>query len=113
MELGFDALRNCLAHVRIAHHIRGRIRLRLVRLPDLLQTQELRPGVCPPSVADIPGVHAVRVNPLALSCCVEYDPQVIPVEAWSDFLAGVDSPAAAILERILQGVYREVFHDEL
>ncbi len=104
----FEELRALLAGVRIAHHIRGRIRLRLeAALPQTGlssgQAKHLN------TLLDrIPGVHSVRANLFARSCTVEYDPGMIPEEAWRDFLTGAGSDAAAILERILRDTYREV-----
>lgn len=105
---GFARLRaRVAAAVGIAHHVRGRIRLKLQaeigELPaaaaDLKQFQSLFAGS--------PGVRSLRVNPLARSCTVEYDPALIPSAAWGDFLAGVPSVAATALETILRHKYRE------
>lgn len=60
-----------------------------------------------------PGFRSVRVNIVARSCAVEYDPTVIPEQGWRDFLAGADSPAAARLERILRETYQEMIHAKL
>lgn len=111
MMPAFEELRACREAICIAHHIRGRIRLKAGALPARLhgpwwrQTDHYRAVL-----ARTPGLHGVRLNPMARSCSVEYDPGVIPVEAWGDFLAGVESPAAAVLEGILRGLYREVCH---
>lgn len=106
---GFARLRAAIAGcIGIAHHLRGRIRLRLERGAD---------GLAAPAAADIKrfqallegmaGVHSLRVNLLARSCTVEYDPAVIPFEAWADFLAGRSSAAAAALEAPLRQTYQE------
>ncbi len=106
---GFAQLRARVATaIGIAHHVRGRIRLRLEaeveELPraaaDLKHFQAL--------FEDSPGVRSIRVNPLARSCTVEYDPAVIPCAAWNDFLAGIPSTAAVALENLLRHKYREV-----
>ncbi len=106
---GFAQLRaRVAAAIGIAHHVRGRIRLRLEteieELPkaaaDLKHFQALFEGS--------PGVRSIRVNPLARSCTVEYDPAVIPGAAWNDFLAGTQSTAAVALETLLRQKYREL-----
>lgn len=103
---GFDRLRRHLAAVRIVHHVRGRIRLRLDASPDLPASPDLsRFRVM---LGRIEGVRALRLNLLARSCIVEYDPGVIPEAAWDDFLAGAESEAAAALEAILRRKYREL-----
>lgn len=108
MMYTFEALRGSLACVRIAHHIRGRIRLKLETvLPDK-QTRQFQ------AILDrIPGVHSVRVNLPARSCVVEYDPTVIADHAWSDFLAGTDSAEATLLEQSLRETYQELSHAKL
>lgn len=114
----FDDLRDCLAIVRIVHHIGGRIRLTLQGDPAAhsisrrpltkVQVSQLRARI-----DRMPGFRSVRVNVLARSCTVEYDPTVIPDRAWSDLLAGTDSADAEVLERMLRGTYQEITHAEL
>jgi hypothetical protein len=118
MTPAFDELRDCLTIVRIAHHIGGRIRLSLQGDPRALSIADrpltqLQVSQLRASVDRIPGFRSVRVNVLARSCTVEYDPTVIPDRAWSDFLAGMESPDAAVLERILRDTYQEITHAEL
>lgn len=105
---GYEKLRASVAGVRIVHHLKGRIRLKLGALPagfpapdaaDLERFQAL--------LGDIEGVRSLRVNLLARSCTVEYDPLLIPDEAWRDFLGGTRSGAAGVLENILRRKYRE------
>lgn len=105
----FERLHKSVHAVCIVHHLPGRIRLKLdgnaVALPataDLKRFQEL--------LGEIEGVRSLRVNLLARSCTVEYDPRIIPFAAWGDFLAGTPSPAAHVLQGILQRKYREVVH---
>ncbi|MFC0712000.1 HMA2 domain-containing protein [Azorhizophilus paspali] len=109
----FDELRDYLAHIRIVHHIHGRIRLKLVSGYESLAGRSRQARRFQSILDRTPGIHSVRVNPLARSCSVEYDPQVIPAEAWGDFLAGVDSPAAVALEQLLREIHGEIRHEEL
>lgn len=111
--LSFDELRGYLVYIRIAHHIRGRIRLKLVADYESVVRQGRQARQFKSILDRTPGVHSIRVNLLARSCSVEYDPQVIPAEAWSDFLAGVESPAAATLEQVLREIYGEIMHEKL
>jgi hypothetical protein len=106
---GFDRLRQTLHAVRVAHHLPGRIRLKLeadpVGLPvpaaaDLNRFQDL--------LGKVEGVRDLRINLMARSCTVEYDPKIIPFDAWGDFLAGKPSAAAQVLEGILRRKYQEV-----
>ena len=109
---GFDALCAIVVEgIEIAHHIRGRIRLRLVegagtgKLPEastnLAQTVQ--------SVLErAPGVRSIRVNRLARCCAVEYDAGILPPAAWGDFLAGSDSADARALRDVLHAAYVEI-----
>lgn len=86
-----DSILSSLAgRVEIAHHIPGRVRLRL------------RAGGSAPAAAvaasegralldrlrALEGVRAVSVNPAARSCTVEYDAAAIPPRVWDDLAAG-------------------------
>lgn len=105
----FEQLQAFTAHLRIAHHIPGRIRLKLVSEPneELLKLVEeaRRFGR---ALGDIPGVRSVSLNVLARSCTVEYDAKAIPAQAWPDLLSGVRSPAAEILMGVIVAKYREL-----
>lgn len=110
----FEQLRGYLNCVNIAHHIRGRIRFRLTSYPKELpapdsQTTEQFQTL----VERAPGILSVRVNLLARSCLIEYDPQVIPNQAWKDFIGGEASADAATLELILHKTYQEIIHAQL
>lgn len=96
------AIRHVAALLRIAHHIPGRVRLKLAgdSQSGLAQAiDEARRFV--KSVATTAGIRSVDLNPLARSCVVEYDPEVIPPAAWQDMVDGVRSPAAETLLRTL------------
>ena len=104
-----DDVRAVLDDVRIAHHVRGRVRLKLVRDPQLQRSPS---GALIETLqvllASLPGVRDVRINLLARSCVVDYDPETIPPEAWADFLAGERTPSADRLEKVLEQACREV-----
>jgi hypothetical protein len=107
----FQQLSSC---IEIAHHVPGRIRLRLLKdRPSLdaraeslmAQVQAFRDAL-----DDVSGIRSVRVNALARSCAIEYDPRDIPFQAWPDFLGSVQSEAAAVLRRIVSAKYAEAAH---
>ena len=83
-------------YVAIAHHVPGRIRLKL----DLRALAEL-PTVDPAPFAALldrmQGVNSIRVNAAALSVVVDYDPAVVRAQDWERLLS--EPPADA--ERIL------------
>lgn len=101
-------------HLQIVHHIPGRIRFKMNVLQlergqiDLLrQAASLRD-----SLGNIPGIKDVRINPLAFTCIVEYDPARIPAQAWSDVLSGAPTAEASVLLDIMARKYQEVVRAE-
>lgn len=104
----FGKLRSFLGEVRIAHHIRGRIRLKLEsrRASTALPQAQVRDFQA--RLDRIPGIDSVQFNLLARSCTVHYNCGLIPERAWGDLLNGVDSVAAATLERILLDGHAQV-----
>lgn len=103
----FEELRALLRDVRIAHHVRGRIRLRLEPGAVAIGFPRERARSFQALLDRIPGVRSVELNLLARSCTVHYDPAHIPERAWGDLLDGTLSDAAAMLERILYDRYLE------
>jgi hypothetical protein len=96
--------------IGIAHHIPGRIRFKLnlrqmgqPEMPSLKRAQDFLK-----TLGDIRGVHAIRVNPVALSCVIEYDPSTIPPQAWPDFMQGTPSNEAGVLMQIVEQKYAEL-----
>ena len=77
-------------HAEIAHHIPGRIRLK-VRLSGVELVQQTDAQSL---LGCIPGVLGVKINPLARSAVIEYDPKVIPSALWEDFGRVRDDPLA-------------------
>lgn len=88
--------------LRIAHHLPGRVRLKLD--VELSATQERAIGDARQllgALGDIPGIRAVNLNLLARSCTVEYDPARIPPAAWEQLVAGTTGDAGATLRTAL------------
>lgn len=86
-------------HVRVAHHIPGRIRLKL----DGLSLVDLAGFDAKPFAGFLSGIEAVtsvRVNQAALSAVVEYDPDHMNVEDWIRLLQGSTEEVEALLTRI-------------
>ncbi len=94
-------------YLRIAHQVRGRVRLKLA--DEALRAPALRNGAgerLRQLLGELPGVRGISLNALARSCVVEYDHAVIPDAAWSDLLGGRSTAAAATLLNLLAGVAR-------
>jgi hypothetical protein len=86
--------------VTIAHHIPGRIRLRLSSEVlekagnlDLSGVQKLN-GI------KGNGIKGVEINPMALSAVITYDPKKLPPRWWEEFMKSEGS-AAQVINQIL------------
>ncbi|MDO8607414.1 MAG: cation transporter [Phaeospirillum sp.] len=83
---------------RIAHHIPGRVRLKLEGKADGAAA-DVRHFV--DAASRTSGIRSVNVNLLARSCVVEYDTALISPSAWQDIVDGTRSPHAEQLLRSL------------
>lgn len=105
--LDHDTLRTIASRLRIVHHIPGRIRLRLEAAPAPADVTA-RAKQWRARIGAVRGVRSLRVNVLARSCTIEYDPREIPEAAWPDLLADVPSTAAQRLFDILAAKWSEI-----
>ncbi len=81
-------LLDIIPHLEVAHHIPGRIRLRI----SSSGIESLRSVDLASHVDQVPGILSVRVNPLALSAIVEYDPERLDPGLWEDLAGLRDRP---------------------
>jgi hypothetical protein len=79
-------------HAEIAHHIPGRIRLK-IRLSGVELVQKIDGESL---LRSIPGVLNVKINSLARSAVIEYDPKLIPSNLWEDFGKVRNEPNAQV-----------------
>ena len=94
----FLALRR---HLRIAHHIPGRIRLRAG--PSIVKDLGSIDGKSVERVlAALEGIRDFRANPQAGSVIVEYAPGTIRPEWWETLIHGDEVAAVALLQRLLE-----------
>ncbi|SCM76194.1 conserved hypothetical protein [uncultured Pleomorphomonas sp.] len=97
-----EGWRAMAAALSIAHHIPGRIRLRLsgdvASAPSGAAERVLRFARI---AQDVPGIRSAKLNPLARSCVVEYDPAAIPPAAWENLAQGERTEPAERLLRLL------------
>lgn len=95
-------IRRVATMLSIAHHIPGRVRLKLDGGPELPSSSVLADAQqFLKSAAATVGIRSVNLNPIARSCVVEYDPKVIPPSAWQDLVGGRRSDPAELLVRTL------------
>lgn len=102
-------LQELLAQLRIAHHIPGRIRLKLEA--TLSEAQQNAIGEAQrllKSLDQTPGIRSASLNLLARSCTVEYDAKAIPPTAWRDLIESAASPEATALLDLLLGKTRRL-----
>jgi hypothetical protein len=86
------------------HQVPGRIRLRLG--PAILEraaASGLDPGQAGAWLDAVPGIRGVRVNPLAASLVIEYDPGKIDPRWWERLILGEDDEALGLVMRLLSG----------
>lgn len=98
-------LRDVAARLRIAHHLPGRVRLKLEA--ELSAAQQRAIGEARQlleALGGVPGIRTVKLNLLARSCTVEYDPTRIPPAAWEQLVAGTAGDAGAALRAKLATV---------
>lgn len=87
--------------VAVAHHVPGRLRLRLD--PQLREHPAAREfGQWS---ANGSGILATRLNPMARSLVVEYDPKRIDPDNLEKFLVGADDEQAMALAETLAKVF--------
>ena len=104
-----EPLRNLSAMISIAHHIPGRIRLKLnAGLAQLRQMEAfgIESAALGGAIDALPGIRGVHLNKLARSITIEYDNESIPDHVWPDLLATQPSPEATALLNRLQNEYR-------
>jgi hypothetical protein len=108
-----QAVASISRYLQLAHQIRGRVRFKVqASIIDHPAASRFVGEQLSAALGAVRGVHAIRVNKLARSCTVEYDPTVIPDAAWADFLGGRQSLAAKILFSILEEKIAEVRHGQ-
>ncbi len=79
-----DAIVELAPHVRVAHHVAGRIRLKILPLGvEMLTRRQHESGSADSPVERLPGVRKLRTNPIARSVVVEYDEEVLTNDLWT------------------------------
>jgi hypothetical protein len=88
-------------HLRIAHHIPGRIRLRFD--PGILEAvPEIKDGERGDLLSGLPGIKDVRLNAAAFSLVVTYDRDKIEPGWWEQLIEGDEDAAAEVVARLRQ-----------
>ncbi|MGC8854903.1 MAG: hypothetical protein ACP5OY_08345 [Halothiobacillaceae bacterium] len=96
-----------IARLRLVHQVPGRVRIKLLDAMPYASAPSEYGLVLERSLAQLPGMRALRLNPLARSCTLEYDPEVIPDAAWPDLIHGRATPQARQLMTLLASALAE------
>ncbi|MCP5159757.1 MAG: hypothetical protein H6975_10165 [Gammaproteobacteria bacterium] len=92
-------LASLLPHLRIIHHVRGRLRVRLHA--GVLDWLARSPDVAPENwLARLPGVTALYLNKAAASLVIEYDAQRIPPPWWERLLHAQNEALPVLLAEV-------------
>ena len=87
-------------HLHIAHHIPGRIRLRISASASR-ELGNVDSAVFDRVLAAIDGIDDVRLNALAGSVVIQYRTEKIPSAWWETLLTGDADTATTLLRRLL------------
>ena len=86
----------------IAHHVPGRIRLRLgLVIRDWAARQGLEPGQAVGWLDTVGGITGVRLNPAAACLIIDYEPRRLDPDWWETLVLGNDDEAVALVLGLL------------
>ncbi|MDR3158620.1 MAG: hypothetical protein LBU11_06345 [Zoogloeaceae bacterium] len=90
-----------LSRIAIAHQIPGRVRLKLLRLPEPLRAKLDAPALARffAGLRQISGITQVKPNALALSCTILYTPARLPDHVWRETFGAPSSSSSSSLSR--------------
>lgn len=97
--MNWHVLPGILANLRMVHHVRGRLRVRL--LPGamvFLPAREIQ--AAEQWLARIPGVVDFRLNPGAASLVIQYDASRIQPQWWERLLRASESALPALFAEV-------------
>lgn len=95
----WSRLAGLLPHLRVVHHVRGRLRVRLQA--GLTSGLAQWPNAAPESwLARLPGITALHWNKVAASLVIEYDARRIPPQWWERLLHARRETLPALLAEV-------------
>ena len=89
-------------HLRIAHHIPGRIRLRINATAFRAAAAQLDRKVMDRILGAVDGISDLRVNAAAGSITISYLPRRLEPTTWEALLQGPADEASALLDELLR-----------
>lgn len=87
-------------HIKIAHHVPGRIRVRLM-LSALKQLPDIDPAILESLQTEAQGIDEVRINRVAGSAAISYDTTKILPASWETIINGEHELAEQTLLKLL------------
>jgi hypothetical protein len=79
-----DAIVELAPHIQVAHHVAGRIRLKILPVGvELLKRRRRESNSVNSPVEHLPGVRKLRTNVIARSVVLEYDEGVLTNDLWT------------------------------
>jgi hypothetical protein len=100
LDIDLEPFREIRRHLRIAHHIPGRIRIR-ASAAVVDAAPDVDPSVLDRILDSIEGIEDVRVNKRAGSVVVSYRAGRIRPEWWETLVNGDEDESMALLRRLL------------
>jgi hypothetical protein len=100
-EIDLEPFLDLRRHLTIAHHIPGRIRLR-ISAGAARELGNVDAEIIDRILGAIDGIDNVRLNALAGSAVIAYRPQKIQPSWWETLLTGDGDRATALLRRLLE-----------
>lgn len=95
-DLSVEPLLGLREALEVAHHLPGRLRLRVARQAAARISPEIV-GRLKSGLDRHSAIRSVRINVLAGSVVIEYDPVAIPGRLWLDLVEGTPEAAADAL----------------
>lgn len=99
-EFNFDEFLELRRHLKVAHHIPGRIRLK-AGLSILDSYQKVDAGLIDRILGAIQGIKTTEFNLMARSVVIAYVPSTLKPEWWDCLIAGSEEEAVALLSDLL------------
>ncbi len=102
-------IKDILPYIRIAHHIPGRIRLRL----DMKGFKKFPLSELNGKLKGIKGIENIRINPLASSVVIHYNPKTFPISQIEKFISASDNNTPSTLLKLFERLSNVDFKTEL
>lgn len=104
-----EEIKDILPYIRIAHHIPGRIRLKL----DMKGLKKLPLSELNGKLKGIKGIENIRINPLARSVIIYYNPKNFSISQIEKFISASSNNTPSTLLKLFERLSNVDFETEL